>query len=118
MACVFRGWSGLAKSRHSTLSKLIRLRCTESNLTASEDARDPSLQKSEPGAPKSNARIKNELSYHLPTVSLPPKLADSVKEVLKRERIIRVVWLTLREQCRLLEERSFSRWEITDGPSQ
>ena len=93
MACIFRGWSGLAKSRHSTLSKLVRFRCTESNLTASEDARDPPLQNSEPGAPKSNARIKNELSYRLPTVSLPPKLADSVKEVLKRERIIRVFGL-------------------------
>lgn len=87
MARSIGNWNVL--TRRSTWSKLVRLCYTESHIAANGSARDPTVQRSESGV--SNRRIKNELSYHLPTVSLPPKLADSVKEVLKRERTIRVV---------------------------
>lgn len=101
MACSLRGWSSLntLSSRHRTLIKLGCLCYTESRRAVIEGARDPKVQKNDSGAPKTEARIKNELSYHLPTVSLPPKLADSVKEVLKRERTIRVFRLLYNEQC-------------------
>ena len=88
MACRLRGWSSLntLRLRHRTLIKLGRLCCTENSRAVNGGARDPTVQKNDSGAPKTEVRIKNELSYRLPTVSLPPKLADSIKEVLKRER--------------------------------
>ena len=88
MACSLRSWSSL-RSHHRTLIKVGRLCSTER--AVNEGARDPAVEKNDPDAPKTQPRIKNELSYRLPTVSLPPKLSDSVKEVLKRERSIRVV---------------------------
>ena len=93
MACSLRSRSSLntLMAKHGTLLKLGRLCCRESCRKVNEGARDPELQKNDSGgAPRTQTRIKNELSYHLPTVSLPPKLADSVKEVLKRECTIRV----------------------------
>ena len=92
MARSIRSWYALKQAHRSTWSKLVRLCYTESHIAGNESARDPMVQRSESGVLKT--RIKNELSYHLPTVSLPPKLADSVKEVLKRERTIRVVMNT------------------------
>ena len=94
MACSLRSWNSinaLKQAHQSAWSKLVRLCYTESHTAANEGARDPALQRNESSVPKTQQRrIKNELSYHLPTISLPPKLADSVKEVLKRERTIRV----------------------------
>jgi len=96
MACSFRGWSSSSalKSHHLVWSKLARLRSTENhtatNEAANEVTRDPAVVKNKIDAPKLQSRIKNELSYHLPTVSLPPKLENSVKEILKRERCIRI----------------------------
>ena len=94
MACSLRSWNSLYASnqaRRSAWSKLVRLCYTENHIAANGGARDPEMQRNELGAPKTQqTRIKNELSYRLPTVSLPPKLAESVKEVLKRERTIRV----------------------------
>ena len=107
MACCLRSWNFLnsfTQQSYCACSKLTRVLCTESHIAATEDARDPALQKNEPDLPKiQQARIKNELSFHLPTVSLPPKLADSLKEVLKRERFIRVnLDVTLMNDLRLL----------------
>ena len=91
MARCLRRWKSFTEPGYSTCCKLARALCTESHIAATEDARDPTLQKNESDMPKiQQAQIKNELSYHLPTVSLPSKLADSVKEVLKCERCIRV----------------------------
>ena len=89
MARSIRNWNTL--THRPTWSKLVRLCYTESHIAANESARDPTVQKNESAVPKT--RIKNELSYRLPTVSLPPRLADSVKEVMKRERTIRVVMI-------------------------
>ena len=93
MACSLRSHNSLntLMAKHGTLLKLGRLCCRESYRKVNEGTRDPEVQKNDSGgAPRTQTRIKNELSYHLPTVSLPPKLADSVKEVLKRECTIRV----------------------------
>ena len=93
MACSFKSWSNssISKSRRFAWSKLIRLRCTENHVVASDGARDLTVKKSKPPEPQiTQRRIKNELSYHLPTVPLPLKLENSVQEVLKRECIIRV----------------------------
>lgn len=109
MACNFRSWSTL-KLQHSSWSKLVRLHCTDSHIAPTGSARNPAVQKDESGTPKIQTRIRNELSYHLPTVPLPPKLADSVKEVLKRERIIRVFNITDDLYNRLFQKGSAGCW--------
>jgi len=69
-----------------------RIFCTVSNKPFKETvaANSPSEEKNTGPGHILHRRIKNELSYALPTVPLPPKLAEAVKEVLKCERSIRV----------------------------
>ena len=79
------------KLHRVTRSKVVRLCCTDNCKTLKKPmtANSTEEKNTEPNHILQR-RIKNELSYALPTVPLPAKLTEAVKEVLKSERSIRV----------------------------
>jgi len=77
------------KLHRVTRSKVVRLCCTDNSKTLEKPVTANSAEKKNTHILQ--RRIKNELSYALPTVPLPTKLTEAVKEVLKSERSIRVL---------------------------
>ena len=95
MACRWRFGPHTLRLHRFIRRKVIRSCCTDNSKTPEEtevaNRAANSSEKKNSGLNRIlQRRIKNELSYALPTVPLPPKLTEAVNEVLKCERSIRV----------------------------